>query len=63
MVTDNSIDADVICSLQILSEIAAKKKTPKQATDESLPSAEEIVEKLGSMTLTGKVPFCGCQPS
>jgi hypothetical protein len=63
MVTDNSIDADVVCSLQILLEIDMKKKTPKQATDESLPSVEETAEKLGSMTLTGKVPFCGCRPS
>lgn len=60
--TDNIIKLDVICSLQILSRIDVEK-SKKVRTDENALAVEDTAAKLGNMTLTGKVVFCGYRSS
>jgi len=63
MTTDDTIKADVVYLLQILPQINVEMKSKQMRTDENALAVEDTATKLGNMTVTGKVVFCGYRSS
>jgi hypothetical protein len=63
MTTDDTIKVDVVYLLQILPQIDMEKKSKQMKTDENALALEDTAAKLESMTVTGKVVFCGYRSS